>query len=229
MWFSWKYINGTNFWENAPGSDRPAGRTQWLPPQVNTFPDRSALIRMKLLYTAEGNDLLDEIREIKIHPPKPDGSYVIDWNARFTALAEQVNLDRTPLPNEPNGKAWGGYAGLSLRLANFSDRKAATDSGPAIFNPQDRYRGKHAAFEYNGKLDDQDVGIAVRGFDSNLNAPSPWYSIRSKVMSFFTPAVICYGAHEMQRGDRFTLRYSIHIHPERWDSNTLKSLLSGSL
>ena len=30
LWFSWKYIDGVNYWENAPGADRPAGRTRYL-------------------------------------------------------------------------------------------------------------------------------------------------------------------------------------------------------
>ena len=33
-------------------------------------------------------------------------------------------LDRTPLPHEPGGRVYGGYAGLSLRLVNLDDRAA---------------------------------------------------------------------------------------------------------
>ena len=46
----------------------------------------------------------------------------------FTAAEADVLLDRTPIVGEPNGVAWGGYAGLSFRLVpalkqwQFADR-----------------------------------------------------------------------------------------------------------
>ena len=53
---------------------------------------------------------------IDVSPPQADGAYCLDWTMVFTALTEVV-LDRTPLPSEPGGKVWGGYAGLSARLS----------------------------------------------------------------------------------------------------------------
>jgi muconate cycloisomerase len=225
LWFSWKYINGVNYWENAAGSDRPAGRTSWTKVNFECNSDFSARMQMDLRYTPpELGPVLAEHRVIEVSRPQNDGSYFIDWMAKFTALADQVVLDRTPLPGEPGGKIFGGYAGLSLRLANFEERRATSDGGPVQFNAQNRYRGRHSAFEYSGVLNDQPVGITVQDFSDNLNAPSPWYAIRSETMSFFTPAVICYGAKTLQRGQSFTLRYRIHIHPSRWDPPTLKRL-----
>jgi muconate cycloisomerase len=225
LWFSWKYINGVNYWENAAGSDLPAGRTSWTRVNFDCNSDFSARVQMDLRYTpSELDSVLAEHRVIEVSAPQNDGSYFIDWMAEFTALADQVVLDRTPLPGEPGGKVFGGYAGLSLRLANFQQRAATSDAGPVQFNAQNRYRGRHSTFEYSGILNGQPVGIAVQDFADNLNAPSPWYAIRSKAMSFFTPAVICYGAKTLQRGQSFTLRYRIHVHPQHWDAPTLKRL-----
>jgi hypothetical protein len=41
-------------------------------------------------------------------------------------------------------------------------------------------------------------------------------------MSYFSPAVICYGPHTLQAGQSFTLRYRILVHPDRWDAEQLK-------
>ncbi len=229
LWFCWKYINGVNYWENAAGSDHPIGRTRWRQVVVQARPDFGARVQMDLLYApADGDAVLSERRVIEVGPPKADGSYVIDWQADFTALAETVVLDRTPLPGEAGGQAYGGYAGLSLRLQNFSQRSAASNAGPVSFNPQNRYRGRHSALDYSGFLDGKEVGIAVSAHPQNLNAPSPWYVIRSEEMSFFTPAVLCYGATEMSRGQSFRLRYRVFIHPGRWGSQTLQQLKASS-
>ncbi|MCP3920164.1 MAG: hypothetical protein GY711_31955 [bacterium] len=227
MWFSWKFINGVNYWEHAPGRDRPAGRSELEDVRAELRPDHSARIRMRVLYTSpEGERVLAEEREIELSSPGADGSYAIDWTGRFTALAQEVVLDRTPLPSEPGGRAYGGYAGLSLRLVQLEDRAAATAEGPVTFNAQERFRGRASAFDYHGALDGSAAGIAVLAHPDNLNAPSPWYAIRSGHMSFFSPAVICYGKHEMRRGDGITLRYRVLVHPGRWRAERLQKELS---
>lgn len=182
---------------------------------------------MRVLQTSpEGERVLAESREIEVSSPAADGSYSIDWTGHFTALAEEVVLDRTPLPDEPGGQAFGGYAGLSIRLVQLADRAAVTSDGPVKFNPQERFRGRASAFDYHGELGASAVGVAVLAHPQNLNAPSPWYAIRSGQMSFFSPAVICYGPHAMRRGDGFTLRYRVVVHPGRWDTERLLQELS---
>jgi len=222
LWFSWKYINGVNYWEHAAGRDHPAGRTSFERLVTELRADHSARIRMQVLYTSPaGERVLAESREIEVSSPAVDGSYVIDWTGRFTALAEEVVLDRTPLPGEPGGKVYGGYAGLSVRLAQLENRAAVTSEGVVTFNEQDRFRGRASAFDYQGEIGGITVGITVLDHPDNLNAPSPWYAIRTGNMSYFTPAVICYGPHTMRRGDGFTLRYSVVVHPGRWKAERL--------
>ena len=175
LWFSWKYINGINYWEHEKGGTRPAGRTSLEMERIEARPDHSALMRMKLVYGhGTQTPVLAEERSIEVTSPAADGSYTIDWEGRFTALAETVVLDRTPPPNEPGGVAWGGYAGLSLRLANFDQRAAVTPAGEVTFNRQNRYRGRHSAFEYSGLSAGRPVGIAVLDRAKNPNSPFPF-------------------------------------------------------
>jgi hypothetical protein len=42
-------------------------------------------------------------------------------------------------------------------------------------------------------------------------------------MSFFSPAVICYGPHTLPAGAVMTLRYRVIVHPGRWDRRRLDS------
>ena len=55
----------------------------------------------------------------------------------------------------------------------------------------------------------------------NLLSLSPWYAIRSGVMSFFTPAVLCYAPHKLSKGEGFDLRYRVVVHPGRWSREQL--------
>lgn len=217
LWFSWKYINGVNFWEHAPGTDRPAGRTEWEVAEVRPREDLSARIVLSVRYVpARGEVALCERRVIEVSAPETGGGFVIDWSSRFVAAAEEVVLDRTPPPGEPGGQVWGGYAGLSARLVQMGERRASTLEGAAEFNAEDRFRGRSNGFDYSGVVDGEQVGIAILSDPANLNAPSPWYAIRSSAMTFFTPAVLCYQPHRLGRGEGFDLRYRVVVHPGRW-------------
>lgn len=224
LWFSWKLIDGVNYWENEAASGRPAGRTSWQLDGIDRRDDGSARIVLQLQYApataAAGEAVLRERRVLEFSAPAADGSYAIDWDCAFTAERACL-LDRTPLPGEPGGKVYGGYAGLSLRLVQLDQREAVTSEGPAAWNRDDRCRTRASAFEYDGELGGRTLGVAILEHAANPGAPTPWYAIRSKAMSFFTPAVLCHGARRLQQGERLTLRYRVWVHPGRWDQPRL--------
>jgi len=224
LWFSWKFINAVNYWEENPKSGVADGRTKWEKPKIETHPDGSARISLELSYhpTTNSQPVLIEHRVIEISAPGKDGSFHQDWTMTFTAGTQDVLLDRTPLPNEPNGKPYGGYAGLSARLAsNIVDRTVVTTEGPVDLTGG-RYRGKAMAADYSGKFASQEAGIAMIDSPSNTNSPSPWYVISDRTMSYFSPAVLCYQPLPLRAGASFTLRYRVVVHPGRWDAVRLR-------
>jgi hypothetical protein len=225
LWFSWKFINGLNYWEPNRQTGKPEGRTAWDHVQVTTRPDFSARVSVDLSYGPQAGDaIMTEERVIEVSPPDRHGTYHFDWTCTFTSLADEVQLDRTPLEDEPGGRPWGGYAGLSIRLArDILERSAVTDQGPVDFGSKDRFRGKASVLEYQGIIGDQAVGIAVCDHPKNLNHPSPWYVIRARPMSYFSPAVICYGPHTIAAGESLTLRYRVIVHRQRWDAERLSN------
>ena len=224
LWFSWKFINTVNYWELDAKTGRPAGKTSWSNVRISTGKDLKARIDMDLAYrpVGEGVPVLTERRTIEVAPPDGEGVYAIDWTCAFKAAAEVV-LDRTPLPGEPGGQVWGGYSGLSLRLAEgLTDREPMTSDGPVASWFEDRYRGRHAAMDYSGLVEGMPAGIAILDHPGNPRSPSPWYAIRSAEMSFFTPALLCYGPLVLHPGETLVLRYRILVHPGRWDAERLK-------
>ncbi len=215
LWFSWKYIDGVNYWENDSKTGRPVGRTTWKVTKLETKKDGSATIELDVSYAPpEGEAVLVEKRAIKVRRPSENGMFWIDWDATFTAQAK-CKLDRTPLPGEPGGKPYGGYAGLSLRMAQLEERDALTNKGPVEWNKQNRFRGEARAFDYCGELAGEEVGVAIIDHKENPRSPTPWYAIRSSDMTFFSPAVLCRASHTMEKGETLRLRYRVIAHPGR--------------
>lgn len=214
LWFSWKYIDGVNYWENDSKTGKPVGRTAWQLLDTVTRADGTALLRLHVEYGPQGAPVLEELRELQVSAPAADGTFWIDWRADFRALAA-CTLDRTPLPGEPNGRANGGYAGLGARLALIDDRQAHSTQGPVVWNAQNRFRTHAPAFDYSSVLDGREVGLAILAHADTVRSPSPWYAIAAPQMAFFMPAVICDGPMALQQRDTFVLRYRAIVHPGR--------------
>ncbi len=229
LWFSWKLINGVNYWEEDRKTGLSDGRTTWTITAIDPGDDYSARIEMRLKYSLPGKPpVLLEHRVIDVFPPDADGGYSIDWNGTFKATDQPVLLDRTPLPNEPNGKIYGGYAGLSVRLAKeaaaFEVENAGTTGTRVKAKQPTRIRFRSLAVDNAGSMNGVTGGIAIFDHPGNLNSPSPWYIIRDtkSPMTYFSPAVIQKRPHQLAAGDSFTLRYRISIHPGRFDVEALR-------
>lgn len=223
LWFSWKFIDGVNYWEEDPKTGVAAGLTTWREPQIETRPDFSARIAMDLSYHLPGQPpVMTEHRVIEVSPADKNGAYSQDWTMTFRAADKDVVLNRTPLPGESGGQPWGGYAGLSVRFANeIKDARALTPREQVGF-AEGKYRGKAAAMDYTGIFEGREAGIAIFDVAANLNSPSPWYAISDSSMHYFSPAVIQDGPHTLPAGQSFTLRYRVAIHPGRWSLQQLR-------
>ena len=129
-------------------------------------------------------------------------------------------LDRTPIPGEKGGKGFGGYAGLSVRMAKatrgwqFVDSKGRKDK---------EAHGKRARWvDFSGEIGgDKAAGVTIFDHPDNLRHPSPWYV--EKGMPYFSPAVLFDKAYTLAAGKSLTLRYRILIHPGRADNDLLES------
>ncbi len=224
LWFSWKFINGVNYWEEHPVTGASQGRTVQEPPEIEARPDFSARLRQRLSYRpAGGAPVLREERRIEVHPPQADGSLVFDWDLQFEALTPVV-LDRTP---PPAGGGPGGYAGLSLRLARDLEEVAVvtTEEAEVVWR-RERFWGRAAGLEYQGRLGRQRLGVAVLDHPDNPRSPSPWYAIHSREVHFFTPAVLFEAPHRLEPGETFRLRYRVLVHPEAWDQARLRAAVA---
>jgi hypothetical protein len=224
LWFCWKYINGLNYWEEDRQTGLSQGRTQIDRTAVKLHDDYSADIVLNLSYHPPGAPaVLVEERQIHVSAPDSDGLYRIDWTGRFTAGAADVLLDRTPIPGEKDGQSWGGYAGLSVRLAkDISDWQLVDSEGRkdlASHSQNARW------MDFSGRFaQGPTAGIAIFDHPNNLRHPAPAFVIMDPKPPFgyFSPALLFSKPYTLPAAETLTLRYRILIHPGRLDANALE-------
>lgn len=224
LWFSWKFINGVNYWEEPQPTGLPEGTTAWDEVVARLQPDGSASIAMELTYRVPPADpVLKEQRQLIISHPQVDGRYHIDWTSVFRAGSAGVVLDRTPIPPHPQGKPWGGYAGLSIRLSpGLTERRVSTTEGDVHFQTDGVHRSGGRGCAYHGLLGDRACGMTILDHPDNPRHPSPWYAIRSE-MSYLNAALLTHRPLSIDAGETLKLQYRICVHPGRWNADAVKA------
>jgi hypothetical protein len=224
LFFSWKYLNQVNYWEEPAGM--PEGATRWTNAGVDARPDFSARIALDLQYRPRTGtaDVLTEKRLIAVSPPAKDGAYNLDWDLEFTAGGEDVVLDRTPPDTSPDGNPRGGYAGLSVRLARELTNPMVTATAPIGALAKERYGFAADAAEFSGMIDGAVAGIAFLDHPSNLRHPTRWYGIVDSSVPFWylNASLLQLENYILPAGRKFRLRYRVVVHPGRWDSARLE-------
>jgi len=221
-WFSWKLINGLNYWEeNRQGVSQ--GRTEVADVKIDRRGDGTAIILMHLDYRPPDKPpVLKERRLITITPPDKGGCYRMDWHMTFTARDKDVLFDRTKTRAE-GGPAWGGYSGLSFRAAkSMTDYQTLDSEGRRNMAGH----GKHARWmDFSGVVDRERkraAGVAMFDHPANPRHPTPWYIIMSGRFGYFSPAFLFDKPYRLSAGKSFTLAYRILIHPGRGDKKRLE-------
>jgi predicted dehydrogenase len=229
LWFSWKYINAVNYWEESRDTGLPDGVTRWRVASIDTQPDGRAKIRFDVTYVhPSGRVDLTESRTLDISAPATDGSYIIDWHSTFTAGKEGALLDRTPMPGDPNGQVNGGYAGLGLRTAPdpLTIAFVSSDSPITQFD-SNRARPNAHAVAANFKEGDHEAGAIAIVSDSPT---SPWYLVNAPKdrMRFLCAAVLAPQPMQLSPGGALQLHYRIAVRREGWTPEALRELTSSN-
>lgn len=218
MWFSWKFINGINYWEEDRETGLSQGQTHLLSVERVVSEGKKVTLYLKLSYSPgpAAEPVLLENREIVIDPPDKQGAYRINWKSSFYAQDDDVTLDRTPIPGEPEGKSWGGYAGLSVRMNSemkggvFRNSEGKTDAETWA------QKARWIAFTSPKKS-----SISFLDHPSNLRYPSKWYVARG--MPYFSPAILFDSSYSLKGNESLTLRYRVIVSPEPIPPNEAES------
>jgi hypothetical protein len=226
LWFSWKFIDGLNYWEYKDGyaseltGFRSEGVTEIKNIRIIKHKTYAAEINLDILYHPEGQaPVMKENRKISIYPPQSDGSYYMDYELVFQALNQDVLLDRTPISGEPGGQSWGGYSGLSIRFnQDFI--------GPASLIPEDSISRNNRNFMYMGFKTDRDgeSGLSIFQHPDFKPPTTRWYVINNPGVPFnyYSPAVIFDHNILLKKEQELRLKYRVWIISGDVDENSLK-------
>jgi hypothetical protein len=225
LWFAWKFLNGKNYWDFNPQTGRFEGTTSWSNVRIVTHADLSARIELDLVYGAADGSIpvLRERRRVEVSTPANDGSYRLDWTMTFTASDRAVVFERTPIPGQPGGAAWGGYAGLTVRVAKeMTDWQVVNARGARGLNCHGQ---KAVGCDFQGQLGGKEAGVALLDHAQNLQAPTPWYVGLDAATPFgcLIAAPLFTQGHTLEARQSFALRYRVIVHPRRWDAARLSA------
>lgn len=228
LWFSWKLVNGVNYWEELGAPPRAEGATRWSAPEIATQPDGAATIRLEVRYVRpDGHVELTETREVRIAPPAADGGFSIDWRAHFVVGDAPVVLDRTPMPGEPGGQVNGGYGGLGLRLPTAGETlELVTPDGVVTRFAHERARPSAAALGCNLSVGGQALGgVAMLNLEPATGAakPIPWYAVNAPGMRFVCAALLAPQPLSLEAGATLDLCYRILVRPTAWTPEALRA------
>lgn len=224
LWFSWKLINGLNYWEPDAGTGKLQGLSDVLDVEVPQMDQRGARVVMRLGYHPPNRPtVLEEIRTLTISAPDAQRNYRIDWHQRFTATKKQdVVLDRTP----PKEKPWGGYGGLSYRAARSMTDVVLLDSrgrrNGQIHGQSARWVDASGSFGAEKK---SDAGVTIFDHPSNPRHPTLWYIAldpkQGHPFVYTNPALLFNEPLTLPAGESLDLDYRVLIHAGRGNPKRL--------
>jgi hypothetical protein len=201
LWFTIKYVNGENFWEehDAYGVLRHVTPTSvhWIRPDRETV----AIVDERTLTEV---DLGDD-------------AYAIDWAVALTPTTD-VELDRTEFTT------WGGYGGLALRgRGDWTDTRLLLADGSA----HERVLGAPSPWcDLSGSVDGTEAGVLVLDHPDNPRHPVPWYgSTRAATYgdegwsNFLNAAFLWDAALAVPAGTTLPFRYRVVVHDGTWPAD----------
>ncbi len=217
--FNWKFINGLNYWEISPDM----GRTDLKVIRDEVMDDFSARVELQIDYHPPGKAaVLKETRTLIVSPPDAAGRYTIDWQGDF--LVEQdLELNRTPPPGERDGKSWGGYAGMSVRLARETGAWKIADSEGRTGMECHRQPARWIACGFTQKSTKRKALIAILDFPLNRRHPPPSFIVLQEEMPFvyYSPALLFNEPLKLSAGENLQLRYQLVLSPGHVDRDHL--------
>jgi hypothetical protein len=213
LWWSWKAINGINFWEkNQKGTD---------PNDVSVVcnDDGSARIEMTVSYhLPDAPPLAVERRVVEVSAPDAAGGYLIRWRATFTpGRCDKVVFNRN------------GYGGLAIRFAGefAGDPDKDPNAWRFVLSPEtagDDGKKKpagnrwvaYAGTAQNGRA----TCVAMFDHPDNPRYPTRW-ALRTQY-PYLNPCFIANGDFVLNAGQALTLQYGIWIHPGSADATAIE-------
>jgi hypothetical protein len=214
LWFTIKFINGENFWEENP----PFGtqRTPVPPTVTHTAGGQISVFSSVDWVRPDGKTAVIHEQRLFTHRQIDDLSYAIDFMFILKPVADLL-LDRTVFTT------WGGYGGLIFRGSrNWIESRLLFSDGTT----SDRPTPKIADWcDLSGKLDGGTKvtgGIAMFDHPENRRHPTPWYGATG-LGHYFNAAFLFNEPMTVPADEKLVFRYRVLVHDGIPDTPQLQS------
>jgi methane monooxygenase PmoA-like len=213
LWFTIKFINGENFWEENP----PFGTQRTPVPPTVTHTAEGHISVFSSIDWVRPDEKMIVIREQRLFTYRPidESSYAIDFT--FILMPQvDVLLDRTIFTT------WGGYGGLTFRgNRNWIESRLLFSDGTT----SDRPTPKIADWcDLSGKLDGGKKltgGIAMFDHPENPRHPTPWYG-GTGIGHYFNAAFLFNEPMTVPANEKLRFRYRVLLHDGILDTAPLQ-------
>jgi hypothetical protein len=225
LWFTIKFVNGENFWEEYDEygvlrhRDQPPivahteighddvlsvhGHVDWIRPDR-----RTVVLREDRRWT---------------HRPLDATRYALDFETTLVPTTD-VELDRTPFTT------WGGYGGLAFRgRPDLRDTRIRLADGVET----DRVEGVPSRWlDLSGVVDGRPAGLTFIDAPDNPTHPVPWYgSTRHDTYgtsgddwsNFLNAAFLFHAPRTLGAGEPLRFRYRIVVHDGEADPAAIEA------
>ena len=209
LWFTIKFINKTNFWEE----NLPFGVQQTIAqPKCECISPQTISIAHKLQWTSQATGaVINEDRTIHF-TVMADGTREINWWTSLMPLQDLL-LDRTPYTT------WGGYGGLAFRAGrevhNTSYLLPGGQTTSAIIGEP------HPWALLRGSVDgdaDAKISLGIIDHPGNPRSPQPWYAKSGQSYDFMNAAFLFHEPLSVSRGQPLNFRYRILFRDGWWEA-----------
>jgi hypothetical protein len=216
LWYTLKYVNGENFWEEKAGEVFGTQQTVSPPDVTHGTADSIRVASRQLWQRPRGAGAIFDETRVFAWRPLTDQAYAIDFATQLTPLAD-VLLDRTPFTT------WGGYSGFTFRgNRNWQQTKLTFADGSTSDRPTP-YPSPWC--DLTGKIDGADnhsAGVAMFDHPSNPRHPTPWYG-GTGPGHYYNAAFIFNETMTLKAGHALTQRYRVLVHDGAWPVDALNA------
>ncbi|MBW3622470.1 MAG: PmoA family protein [Armatimonadetes bacterium] len=206
LWFTWKFVNGANYWEEGRGEEGHQHTLRAPEVIVEDF-GKAITLSSELEWRHRDQKTIREARRVRYSPGAE--IHVMDWDVRQTALQDLL-IDRTPYTT------WGGYGGLVIRAPQ------SLRNGTLLF--PDGRNADYVAGEpdrwcdLSGQMDgapDRHGGMAFLDHPENPRHPVPFYARTRPLDNFMNAALLFHEPLKLKEGEELRLRYRVLLHKGR--------------
>lgn len=214
LWFTIKFINGTNFWEEHEPYGIQRGRAQ---PRVELTGHNAATVTHGLDWISDATGLvIQETR--RLHFSAIGDVRQIDWTTELRAM-KKLTLDRTPFTT------WGGYGGLIYRgsreLHDVNFEVSSGEKVNALTGERHDWCLMNAAVDGGPK---RRVSIGMIDHPDNPRSPTPWYGKGSNGYTFMNAAFLFHEPMEVPEGKVMKMRYRVAWRDGAWEDGAFAAL-----